>query len=491
MKFRVYNNGRMVNKFDLRGAYLFGSDGIALRRGKVSFSNGFIQCQKAHHETAALALLCPVEGFGSVLLPSTFLPERKEPYILNVELARARLMQVINKREEWSYFDGLGELAQMYEEARELFIRSIQNISSPSKASKLADESLRQGIVFSEKLAIRQSESVFKLRKASRGFGRGCLGCRVSPERLTDDGYLEVIGGLFGSATIPVNWREIERRKGQYDFSRMDVCVRKLSGKRISLGAGPVLRFSSSHLPEWLIREASDFERIREHAYQFTSEIVRRYNSSIRTWSVISGLNLFNYFGFSFEQIVEMTRAANMAAKAGSPKAKKIIDIANPWGEYYMNMENALPPLVYVDMVIHGQIPFDAFGLQMRFGKDEPGMHIRDMMQISAVLDFFSAAGRPVCITDVEIPSGQGDGPYRSQAAGLWHKQWDAGHQAEWLRQFYHVALSKPFVERVCYSYLADTEKSIIANSGLLTAELQSKKSINVIKELSSSIFGR
>ena len=100
-----------------------------------------------------------------------------------------------------------------------------------------------------------------------------------------------------------------------------------------------------------------------------------------------------------------MTRAANMAAKAANSRSIKIIDIVNPWGEYYASAKEAIPPFVYADMLIQTGINFDAFGLQLQFGKNKDGMHVRDMMQISAMLDRFSLSGKPLCITHLEVPS--------------------------------------------------------------------------------------
>ena len=41
----------------------------------IEFKDGFIECKKLNMETAGLALLWPVEGFGKVLLPTTCLPK--------------------------------------------------------------------------------------------------------------------------------------------------------------------------------------------------------------------------------------------------------------------------------------------------------------------------------------------------------------------------------------------------------------------------------
>jgi GH35 family endo-1,4-beta-xylanase len=491
MKFQVFKNGKPVHEFKLSGAYLFGTDGIAIRRAQITFKNGVIKCEKPNMETAGLALLWPIDGFGKVLLPTTCLPERTQPYILNVEITRAKLMQIINKREDWSFFEQIEGLSDTAKEAQDLFIQAVQNISDAPLASTLADKSLEKAIVFSEKLAINQAESLFDTKGESHGFGRGCLGCQVDPKQIANPKYVEKLLKLFGFVTVPVNWAQIESRKGSYDFSTVDGCINVLSKKKVAIGGGPLLYFSKEHLPKWLLRSGTEFEKIRDTAYQFVSAAVTRYAGSIRAWRVVSGLNAFNHFGFSFEQILEMTRAANMAVKQGSDRALKIVEISNLWGEYYATMPNTIPPLVYVDMVVQSGINFDAFGLQIQFGKNQSGMHVRDMMHISAVLDYFVPVAKPLYITDVEVPSQNSDGPHEGEVAGIWHQEWGQSQQEQWIEQFYKIALSKPFVDSVTYSNLTDRADSTIANSGLLTDQFEAKKSFQTLKKLHNTIFNR
>jgi hypothetical protein len=491
VKFQVFKDGKVIDKFLLCGAYIFGTDGISVRRAQITFQNGLIECKKSNLETVGLALLWPIDGFGKVLLPTTCLPERACPYNLNVEIARAKLMQIINKREDWSFFNNIESLGGISKEAQNLFIQAIQNISDASAASKLADESLKKAIVFSEKLAIKQAKSVFEARCRNRGFGRGCLGCRVDVSQIANPRYVEKLLELFGAVTIPINWARMEPERGVYDFSTVDTCIKMLGKKKVAVSAGPLLCFSEEYLPEWLVSSGAGFEKILETAYQFISKIVNRYSGNIRSWRVISGLNAFNYFGFSFEHVLEITRAANMAVKAASDKAIKIIEISNPWGEYYTATPNSIPPLVYVDMIVQSGINFDAFGLPLRFGKNQAGMHIRDMMGISAILDYFGPVAKPLYITDVEVPSQNGADLYASHVAGVWHEQWNESRQEQWIEQFYKVAFSKPFIDTVTYSNLTDTAENTIVSSGLLTDKLKPKKSFMALKELRDSIFGR
>ncbi len=491
MRFQVFKDGKAVDKFRLCGAYLFGTDGISIRRTKIRFKNDLIECEKPNLSTSGLALLWSVDGFGSVILPTTCLPEREHPYNLNLEIARAKLMQIINKREDWTFFDSLADLDDISHQAQELFVRAVQNISDVQAASQFADESLKKAVIVAEKLAIKQAESLFNVRARNNGFGRGCLGCSIDPAYVNNPEYVSRLLELFGSVTIPVNWAQIESQKGSFDFSSIDSCINVLGKKKLVIGAGPLLRFSNEYVPKWLINSKEGFERIREDAYQFVLKVVARYSGIIHRWIVLSGLNVFNNLGFSFEQVLGVTRAANMAVKAASNRSLRIVEISNPWGEYYAIVPNTIPPLIYMDMIVQSGINFDAFGLTMRLGKNLSGMHVRDLMQISAVLDYFSPIGKPVYVTGVEVPSQSGDGLYSSKTAGAWHQVWDQSQQAEWVEQFYKIALSKPYIESVTYSMLADTKDSIIANSGLLTDRFEPKKSYQAIRELHGVIFNR
>lgn len=490
MKFRVFKNGKVLDKFVLNGAYLFGTDGISIRRAKISFRNGVVDCKKATDETSGMALLWHVDGFGDILLPTTCLPERKEPYILNVEIARAKLKRIVNKREDWGFFDDIGKLEKVAGEAQKLLTGAIQNISDVGKASQYADESLKKSMICSEKLALKHASELIESRKANRGFGKACLGCKIDSMQMGNPNYVERLLEVFGFVTIPVNWAKIEVSKDQYDFRILDAVIDILSKKKVAIGAGPLLCFSKFFLPRWLWSGKVTFEKIRETAYQFVSKITSRYSGRVSAWSVISGLNAFNHFGFSFQQIFEMTRAANMAAKAANDRSLKIIEVNNPWGEYYSTTPHTIPPLIYMDMVVQSGINFDAFGLPMRFGRNQSGMYVRDMMQISSILDTYGPISKPLYITGVEVPS-QRSSVGDAGVGGVWHREWDQDCQKEWIEQFYRIALSKQFVDSVTYSTLSDLADSPIVNSGLLNYKLETKKSFSALKNLHDEIFSK
>jgi hypothetical protein len=90
-------------------------------------------------------------------------------------------------------------------------------------------------------------------------------------------------------------------------------------------------------------------------------------------------------------------------------------------------------------------------------------------------------------ITNVEVPGRDG----ASDVVGSRHGPWDKLKQAEWLDQFYRIALSKACIDGVMYSNFTDVADGIVPDSGLMTAELEPKESYLAMKRFHDRIFGR
>jgi hypothetical protein len=263
---------------------------------------------------------------------------------------------------------------------------------------------------------------------------------------------------------------------------------------RMPLKGSSLLSFHERHVPDWLLSLGSDFDSIRDLAFEHARRVISRYGQYIQTWDVISGVHAHNCFNFTFEQIVELTRMAAALTKQTLPRSTVIVNLVAPWGEYYARNQRSIPPLLYADMVTQSVAHFDAFGLQFHFGPAVDGMMVRDMFQISSQLDQFARMGKPVHITAAEVPS---EGSAASSApdalrtdGGTWHGPWSESVQAEWLRQFVVTALSKPFVDSVAWHHLADHPNRVVPFGGLLRHDGSPKQSYTQWMKTRSEILG-
>ena len=495
LSFAVYSNGKPATDIDLSGAYLVGSDDVPLR-AEISFHDGVITCTKRVAGPAGLAILWEVPGIGTNLLDTIRLLEREKPYILEVELARARLMRIQHKLEDWGLlaFAGAEEIGQRVMQGREALIHALQ-ADSPAQAAKRAGEALSIAIKASEDLARFHAGQFLAMRKQAGAFGRRVFGCSILEEKPTDM-VCKRLASAFDMVTIPVVWRDIEPTEQKFCWDTLDKWVEKLSKYNVALNACSLLSFNEKHVPDWLFIWEHDFDTIRDFAYEHARRVLDRYGKYIQVWDVISGIHANNCFTFSFEQLMELTRMTASLTKKICPDAVAVVDLVAPWGEYYAKNQRTIPPLLYADMTVQSGVNFDAFGLKFQFGSAEDGMLMRDMFQISTLLDVFVKLGKPVHVTAVQVPS-EDDVPASSggspgepaSRAGAWHEPWSEKTQSEWLGEFLETALSKPVVESVSWHGLSDHKDRTIPHGGLLSSKLVTKPAFDRWVKIRSEVL--
>ena len=481
LSFAVYSNGKPAGKVNLAGAYVLGTDDVPLR-AEISFKDGVITCTKRAAGPAGLALLWKVAGAGTVLLETVRVMERDRPYILSVELARGRLMRINHKLEDWGLLDyaEMEDTAARIEKARETLIQALQ-ADTDARAASLGDEALALAVTASEELTRCHAELFLARRKQTDGFGRRVFGCAVPLDKPAE-AFRKRLKPAFDFVTVPFIWRDIEPGEQTFNWKPLDACVEALAQQHISLKGSALLSFSERHVPDWLYIWEHDFDTIRDLAFEHVRRVINRYGQYIQTWDVISGIHANNCFTFNFEQLMELTRMTAALTKQVCPRGVAIVNLIAPWGEYYARNQRTIPPLLYADMAVQSGVNFDAFGLQFQFGPGIDGLFVRDMFQISSLLDHFAKVGKPLHITAVQVPSStapaaRGEGTEGVQVAegGIWHEEWSESVQAEWLHQFIVIALSKPFVESVSWHCLTDDARHVVANGGLLRSDLAPK----------------
>ena len=491
IRFKAFGDRQLEKQTASNGLHLFAQDEIPVR-SQLEVVDGELIAVRHNPTPVGLAVLWEIEGFGKVLLQTTRLPERQQPYNLNVELARGKLLRISQKREEWGLMDLnlTVEQQEKIELALDRFIAALSNLDEPEKAAKLADEAIVYASDVGEEMAQSHSQLFLERRNTTQGFGRHSFGCSIDTKRMRDTQYLKYLKETFHFVTIPVSWTQIEPKEQEKDFAVLDECVNWLSRNRIAMKVGPLLNFSPASVPDWLYIWENDFEQVREMAYDYITEVVERYGNKVQAWDVISGMNGDNCFKFSFEQIIEMTRSATLAAKRAAHRSLVLVELTEPWGEYYAYNQRTIPPLIYADMVCQNGVHLDGFGVKMRFGRGAAGMRIRDMLELSSLLDKFGSFGKPIHLASVQVPScaDARDDNGKIGQAGYWHGPWSEQTQADWLLQAYKIALSKPYVETVSWQDLMDTEDGILQHGGLLRSDYTPKPVYQQLKQLKQKL---
>lgn len=488
-RFAFYPSEHRKGPPALHGAHLVGNDGVPVR-AEIVLEKGVIRCTPRMQDPLALSLLWPVPGFGTVQLQTTRLPPREAAYNLHVELARHQLMRLTVKREEWGLFDysGMDDIAERIDACRDAFIQAIQLTDQPKLAAKHADESLAHGLWAAEAMT-RFHATIFLLRRQQAGgFARPFLGVRLGG-KAGDPAVVRHVSEAFDFACVPFVWRDIHPTEQTTTFDAIEAYLKAYGGTKLALRGGPLLSFGVSSVPDWMYIWENDFESIYEAAREHVERTVRRYAKHISSWVVASGLQADNVFGFSFEQAMELTRMAATVTKQIAPRAQVLIDLTQPWGEYYARNQQTVPPLLYADMAVQSGISFDGFGLHFVFGIGSDGFHLRDPFQVSALIDRLANLGKPLHVTALSVPS-QPLPDEGTPAGGEWHAPWSEDIHADWLVALCEIALSKPYVETVCLQPLADGADDVVANGGLLRADLAPRPAFARVGELRRRLLG-
>jgi hypothetical protein len=490
IKFEIYRDGNRVNQYAPVAAMAVGPESVPIA-GDVSFKNGLLVVERSEDHPSGVALLWDLGPLGAYEMETTRLPPREKPYNLNVELARFRLMKIVQKQEDWNLFDfpRAEKFGDRFNKSQALFADALGKLDRPGEAAKLADQSLAVSVDLSEELAEFHGELLLHRRRTSTGLSKHMFGCRVD-STVQNARYKDTLADNFDHAVLPMSWKQLQPEQGAFETGPVDDWVEALAKKRVPVIAGPLVDLTDTGVPSWMFMYEHDFDTLRELAYEYVQKVVHRYRRSVSAWNVCAGLHTNSAFALSFEQSIELTRLLVSQVKASLPTARTLVTITQPYGEYNARGASSVPPMLYAEMVAQAGINFDAFALEMEMGVPVTGSFARDLFQISCMLDRFSTIGRPVFLTSVcapgragADPSDRSDGKLDPSTAGRWRRPWDSQLQAEWIDAVYRLALSKPYVESIAWGNLADINPSV-PGGGLLDDFLKPKPAFAKVQEL-------
>ena len=594
LSFVVFDGDVPASSHPVRHAHLIGPDSVPVP-GEILFADGQIRCLKTNPEAAGLSLQValdksalqllapggsgdedldekafrekvraerrrraqaqkdessgepvaeesarPLEPLGVLTLQTCLLPEREEPYLLSLELARHRLMQFLIKLEEWQLFDLPRDhpIMVLFEQARLTFTDALvaqrhglgegaagtaATYGYSPDANRLALRALWLGIEAGERQALLHAATSFGPRMngdihrqaiedqpggANERSALGRAAAVVTPNRT---GVVLPMRPVLGSAvspsaffeaaqdsaergcefiTMPMRWAELEPTEGKYLFQNTDRWIEWAVRKaNLPVVAGPIIDLRPGTVPDWLYIWENDYETLRELICEHVRNVVTRYRRTIARWTVVSGLHANTNFHLGFDHMMDLTRVCVMVVRKLHPQAKIQVEITQPWGEYYTHNRRSLPPLLYAEMLTQAGISVDSFAVRLQMGQPEQGQSVRDLQEISAMLDRCAMLDRPISVTAVGVPSGTPEAAGLPELAdrkpGFWRRPWTEQVQADWASAVLAIALSKPFVQSVCWQDLYDLPQPIeMPRGGLISVSGHRKPIVDRFVEM-------
>lgn len=489
VKFQVFRDGKRATVFHPLAALTMGPESVPIA-GTVRFKDEYLAVDREDEHPIGVGLLWDLGPLGEFHLETTRLPHRPQPYNLSVELARHRLMRIIQKQEDWNLFDfpRTDRFTVRFREAQELLADALGKLDLPEESSLLADQALALGVDLSEQLAQFHADLLMNRRRAAGQFGKLVIGVRVDSE-VQNQRYKDTAAANFDFVVVPMPWRQMQPEEGAFQTEPVDEWIEEMNRKRLPVVTGPLIHLAEPDVPDWMFIWEHDYDTLREMCYQYVQKVVQRYRKGVSVWNVVAGLNANRNFPLSFEQMIELTRLLVSQVKNMLPQARTLVTVTHSYGEYHAKFPGTVPPMLYAEMVAQAGINFEGFGVELEMGTPTDGAFARDLFQFSCMLDRYSTLGRPLFLTlgvpgrSTPDPGDTSGGKLDPSAAGRWHRPWDPDLQAEWIESAYQIALSKPFVEAVIWSNLADINQTLPAG-GLLDDMLQPKPSMRRLSDL-------
>lgn len=474
LSFAVYDSTGPASDWSTAESHVFGQDEVPVP-AEVRAVPGRLVCEKHSAEAAGLATVFPPldENNGTPLyLQTCLLPERDQPYLLSLELARQRIMTLLNKLEDWSLFDlpASHPAIVALEAARVAFTRALVshrlNRGADGSYSHDADRQAREAI----DLALRASDALVAAQTE-----------RALPDRISGAAYASAVGRELGKGPIqgpavkspndtglvlpikpavavglnpvqfsetlqnliatgcdfvalPTRWRDMEPDEGKYAFAPTDRWIEwAIRSAKLPVSAGPVVDLGRANVPDWLYIWEHDYETLREVVYEHVKNVITRYRRTVPRWTVLSGLNRNDNFQLSFEQMMDLTRMAMLLARKLHPQGKMQIEVLHPFSAEPGHKPRSLPGALYAEMVQQAGIGVDAWGVRLELDRPRPGCIRRDLMSLSAALDRYALLDRPLAVTAVSRAIEPG-APVASD------------EDASWLRRAMELIVSKPSV---------------------------------------------
>ena len=418
--------------------------------GSVRAAGGELVVETGHAGSVALCVPWDAGPMGRLMLQTCLLEQRKAPYRLALELARQRIKFVIAKAEEWQVWDhpGAAEALQQLDRARRQFTEAITSMDA-AESDAAAHRSIATAIDAGERLAVAHGQILIHRRFGTKQASSAVLGMRVmasdAPQRCAP-----LLGQDVDVVFVPLDWPTIESTRGSYDFSDaiawLDWAVS--AGKRTVLG--PVVDLGPGRLPDWLEGRRGDHGALREAVWGLAEAAARQLSTHVGLWSLARGLHSAGSHGLTISQSNDLVRRAAVAVRSVRRNAPTLLELTEPFADGPTEPDDPIGPWRWLTSLISEGIHIDVLHVHLEIGDAQGGRSVRDLLQLSALLDRLLPLQKKV-FAEIGAPSS----PSRDDA-GTWRTPWSPDVQASWATRALTIAMSKPHVDLVAWHSLRD-----------------------------------
>jgi hypothetical protein len=440
-----------------------------------------------------LCALLQIPGIGKVLSATGNLMVGSRVYPLLLELFRGKLCRLQNQASDWQLV-GLELPSDIVNRLSALTKRLGNIVTAPGSSKGCPDAStcfqaLAEAHQLGDDLGDVYVQRLFDVRlKRQVGPLATKLSVGLSEDlEPVDFDRLKNVLAPFHQFHLPVSWRALEPNPGRLETSKLDRLIASAKATGRSLTGGPLLDFRAQGLPDWVLNGPSDPHRITSILSKHVRDLLASHGSQFGSWTVLLGANLAEVFDLDEDEWLRLAYHLCDEARKSGHNLNLSLGISQPWAEIMSLEHRSYSPFSFAETVIRTGLPIASVELDMVMGTMPRGGYLRDVIEVSKMIDQFSFLGKPLRILAGFPSSAQPDllaDPTVKLAGGHFGSGHSPEGQAHWARTMLPMMLCKAGVEELRWCHFDDQRAHTYPNCGLIDSEGNANPALNVLVEL-------
>jgi hypothetical protein len=485
MRFLVHNRDR-IPPGGLDHIHICGPDDLPWF-SRAYFSGDQLLIERNESESGRVFVPWRIGQSGSILVGTSTLIERDEPYLLEVELARGMVNSLRTQIAAWETM-GLvvpKGLAGAVLEGTVEFARAATNQDDPPNAADWAQRSLATSSTTMTRLAAEYARQALALRRKQPRQFTSWFGVHLGRE-VPDRNLGRQIAGTFNMVSVPMTWRSIEAAEGRRDWTHVDAQVEWAQSAGLRICGGPLLELDDRGVPDWTYLWEGEFDSLLAFMLDHVRKTVERYRGKVHLWQVAARMTHGHALGLSEEARLQVAAKAVTTVRQLDPTTPIIVTFDQPWAEYLATEQLDLAPLHFADALVRADLGLSGVGLEINVGYHPGGSHHRGPLAISRLIDNWSLLELPLLVA-FTLPSSDADDPNADTRVRVLSGQPEdvtPDSQREWIEKHVPLVLAKSAVQIVLWNQLSDAVPHHYPHAGLFDLKSKAKPALDALKKI-------
>ncbi len=489
MRLTVHDRDR-IPPSGLGQVYMCGQDELPWR-GHVYFSGDQLIVERAESDSGCAWVPWRINGRGVLLLGTSTLVERDEPYRLEVELARGTINRLRNQIAHWELL-GLvvpGDLQEEVLAATRYFSRAATSADA-GPAAENAERALVAAVDAMDRSATIYAEQAIEQRRAQSKKLSTWFGVHLGDQMPSIDVARQLLPS-FNMVSVPLSWRSIEASEGRRQWKQADAQIEwgKTAGMKIM--GGPLLELDDRGVPDWTYLWEGDFDSLVGFMLDHVTTVVKRYRGKVHLWQVVSRMSHGRVLALTEDQRLQIAAQAITKVRELDPSTPMIASFDQPWAEYLATEQLDLAPLHFADALVRADLGLSGLGLEITIGYHPGATPHRSPHAYGRLVDTWGLLELPLLVS-LTLPSSAAKDPLSSPKIQVLTSEADdvtPTSQATWIDRHVPLLLAKAPVQVILWNQLSDAAPHHYPHGGLFDAQNRPKPALESLRKIRQQLL--